>query len=125
MATSANGSLLKSHELRLQRVESQTADLMSITSNSAAKLESIATTLVGIDGKLDQHMDALDKHKLEDAGIALKVHDLEIVVNGNKDTQDKKNANRQYAFWTAIAAIAADIVLKGVEHFHNISALLK
>ena len=121
MAPLPNGSLLESHELRIQRVEAQTDSLIAITSSSAAKLEGIASTLVAIDGKMDVHMDALEAHKKEDQETVLRVHDLE----QTQASKDKKTSNLSYAFYTAVAAIAADIVLKGFEHLPKLLALFK
>jgi hypothetical protein len=94
---------------------------MAITSASAAKLEGIGTTLEGIDKKIDNHMLALDRHKQEDAGTALRVHDLEV----QADAKDKKKSNMEIAFWTAVAGAGADLLLRLAEHLPNLLALFK
>lgn len=112
----ANGALLESHEYRIQRVEGQTSDLVAAAAGTNVKLETISQTLKGIDDKLDGVTTVFKEHKTADDVVHLKVHDLE-----NESKVRKEGAkNHQYAFWTAIAAIGADVVVHILEHLPKV-----
>lgn len=111
-----NGALLESHEYRIQRVEGQTSDLVAAAAGTNVKLETISHTLQNIDGKLDDFTSVFKEHKEADDKVHLKVHDLE----GESKARKEGAKNHQYAFWTAIAAIASDLVMHLIEHLPKI-----
>ena len=113
-----NGSLLESHEVRLQVVESKTSELVASTAANGVKLEAIAGTLGSIDSKLDGHMAALNSHKTEDAAVALRVHDIEVARSEEKEKKAKRDANLNYGFWTMAAGLGVELCLRFGEHFH-------
>lgn len=123
MSALPNGSLLESHELRLQVVEGRMPELMSATASNGVKLEAIQGSLMSIDAKLDGHMGALERHKAEDQGVALRVHDLEARAEDQDEKKKTNWANKNLAFWTIVAGLAGDLCLRFIEHAHILAGL--
>jgi hypothetical protein len=111
-----NGALIESHEYRIQRVESTVSELGTATARNEEKLEGISKVVNGIDGKLDGFTDALKEHVKDDDAVSLDVRDLK------EESKHRKAGlkNREYAFWTAIAAIVADVAVHIIEYLPKI-----
>jgi hypothetical protein len=111
----ASSDLIASHEVRIRRVEGIITESAAIGAQNGAKLDSLAETLEAVKAGVDTFGSALQTHKDEDAKVHLRVHDLE-EKQKSKLTLGK---NMSYAFWTAMAAIAADLILHALEHFSH------
>ncbi len=98
---------LDSHEARLQGVEHAMSELVAMTSSTDTKVDGMATILEKIDTKLDSHMTSLEGIRANGQQVAMRVHDLET----RAKSEEKHSDNVKYAFWTAVAGIAVELVL--------------
>ena len=107
---------LRATSTAAQRVESTVSELGTATARNEEKLEGISKVVNGIDGKLDGFTSTLKEHIEDDDRVSLDVRDLKTESGVRKES----HKNRDYAFYTAIAAIAADVVGHIIEYLPKI-----
>lgn len=106
MDSAAARDLHDQHEARISHVEAAVVELKVSAATQGVKLETIENVVRSVDRKLDVT-----------AEVAAQVRELKRDSDEKTAKRDKRAANSSYFMWTALAAVAADVILKIVEHF--------